>query len=74
MPSIWANFDHVFDVLQGLFFALLLLQKDALETRLMKEVHARNTYYRRMQLVFHINFWFWSETTNMLKKNVDKIF
>ena len=22
MPSIWANFDHVFEVFQGLFFAL----------------------------------------------------
>ena len=34
MPSIWANFDHVFEVFQGLFFAFLLWRKDALGTRL----------------------------------------
>ena len=28
MPSIWANFDHVFEVFQGLFFAFLLSRKD----------------------------------------------
>ena len=35
MPSIWENFDHVFEVFQGLFFAFLLLRKDALGTRLL---------------------------------------
>ena len=35
MSSIWANFDFVFEVFQGLFFAFLFLQrKDALGTRL----------------------------------------
>ena len=34
MPSIRANFDHVFEVFQGLIFAFLLWQKDALGTRL----------------------------------------
>ena len=28
MPSIWANFDHVFEVFQGIFFAFLLSRKD----------------------------------------------
>ena len=31
MPSIWANFDHVFEVFQGLFFAFLY-RNDALGT------------------------------------------
>ena len=34
MPSNWVNFDHIFEVFQGLFLAFLLLQKDALRTRL----------------------------------------
>ena len=36
MPSIWANFNHVFEVFQGLFSAFLLYQKDGLGTRLAK--------------------------------------
>ena len=34
MPSIWANFDHMFEVFQGLFFAFFLERKiDAVGTR-----------------------------------------
>ena len=29
MPSIWANFDHVFEVFQGLFFAFLIAKRCA---------------------------------------------
>ena len=38
MPSIWKNFNHVFEVFQGLFFAFLLWRKDSLETGLGEEV------------------------------------
>ena len=34
MLSIWANFNHVFKVFLGLFFAFLLLRKGALGMRL----------------------------------------
>ena len=36
MRSIWENFDHVFEVFQGLFFAFRLSRKDAFGTRLDK--------------------------------------
>ena len=34
IPSLKANFDHVFEVFQGLFFGFLLEWKDALGTKL----------------------------------------
>ena len=34
MPSLWANFNHVFELFQDLFSVVLLYWKDALETRL----------------------------------------
>ena len=34
MPSIWANFNHVFELFQGFFFTFLLLRKDSMGTRL----------------------------------------
>ena len=42
MPSIWENFNHVFEVFQGLYFAFLLQRKDALGTRLLLTISSTN--------------------------------
>ena len=49
MPSIWANFNHVFEVFQGLFFAFLLLRKDALGTSLIS--HGKTFFPCTLRLV-----------------------
>ena len=35
MSSIWANFNHLFEVFQGLSFAFLLKRKDVLRMELL---------------------------------------
>ena len=46
MPSIWANFDHLFEVFQGLFFTFLLWRKDALGTRLLDHSHKKRVVWK----------------------------
>lgn len=41
VPHIWANFNHSFKVFQSLLFALLLYQKDSLETRFIAFVSTK---------------------------------
>ena len=40
MSSIWTNFNQVFEVIQGLFFAFLLKRKDGLGTRLILKIRS----------------------------------
>ena len=53
MPSVWAKFNHVLEVFQGLFFTFLLLQKDALRARLrnVNEILDGNNEYCDVNLV-----------------------
>ena len=52
MPSIWANFDHVFEVFQGLFFVFLSYRKDALGTRLYRITFWVNRFAKNLKEKF----------------------
>ena len=60
MLSIWANFDHLFEVLQGLFFAFLLAKrcagdevdfdKNGMESKMENTTHS----FREMNLALQL--------------------
>ena len=49
MPSIWANFNHVFELFLGFFFNFVLPQKDALGTRLVNSAFSNMLYGKKQK-------------------------
>ena len=49
MPSIWANFNHVFELFLGFFFSFVLPQKDALGTRSVNSAFSNMLYGKKQK-------------------------
>ena len=69
MPSIWKNFDHMFEVFQGLFFAFLLQRKDALGTRLQPNANKKDS---AEEIFFHRAEWLLPNPSTTSNKNEER--